>query len=50
MQLSWVKVRAEARRGGLIRLHFGNVEQLDEPIYRACFTELAHLSDRLIAS
>ncbi|MCZ4095405.1 hypothetical protein C8250_003565 [Streptomyces sp. So13.3] len=71
--LSWVKVRAEARKGGVTRLHFGNVEQLDEPIYasttssrrllitvdlpttdeplyRAFFTELAHLSDRPIAS
>ncbi|MEU9624498.1 MULTISPECIES: hypothetical protein [unclassified Streptomyces] len=70
---SWVKVRAEVRKGGLTRLHFGNVEQLDEPIYasttssghllitveipttaeplhRAFFTELAHLSDRPIAS
>lgn len=70
--LSWVKVRAEARRGGLTRLPFGNVEQLDEPIYastsssrhllitieipttdeplyRAFFTELAHLSDRPIS-
>lgn len=70
--LSWVKIRAEARKGGLTRLHFGNVEQLDEPIYasttssrhllatveipstdeplyRAFFTELAHLSDRPIA-
>ncbi|WP_406127572.1 hypothetical protein [Streptomyces sp. NBC_00989] len=71
--LSWLKVRAEARRGGLTRLHFGHVEELDEPIYasttsskhllvtveirtadeplyRAFFTELAHLSDRPIAS
>lgn len=71
--LSWLKVRAEARRNGLTRLHFGNVEELDEPIYasttssrhglvtveiqttdeplyRAFFTELAHLSDRPIAS
>ncbi len=71
--LSWVKVRAEARRDGSTRLHFGNVDQLDEPIYasttssrhllitveipttdeplyRAFFTELAHLSDRPIAS
>lgn len=71
--LSWVKVRAEARKGGLTRLHIGHVEQLDEPIYagttssrhllvtveiptadeplyRAFFTELAHLSDRPIAS
>ncbi|WP_158711572.1 hypothetical protein [Streptomyces xylophagus] len=71
--LRWLKVRAEARRGGVTRLHFGNVEQLDEPIYasttsskrllvtveiatadepfyRAYFTELAHLSDRPIAS
>lgn len=31
--LSWVKVRAETRKGGLTRLHFGNVEDLDEPIY-----------------
>lgn len=71
--LSWVKVRAEMRKGGLTRLHFGYVEQLDEPIYggttsskhllatveiptvdeplyRAFFTELAHLSDRPISA
>ncbi|MCZ4119604.1 hypothetical protein [Streptomyces sp. H39-S7] len=70
--LHWVKVRAEARKGGVTRLHFGNVEELgapiyastassrhllatveiptaDEPLYRAFFTELAHLSDRPIA-
>ncbi|MDF9810911.1 hypothetical protein [Streptomyces sp. SPB162] len=70
--LSWVKVRVEARKGGVTRLHFGNVEQLDapiyagttssrhllatveipttdEPLYRAFFTELAHLSDRSVA-
>jgi hypothetical protein len=71
--LSWVKVRAEARRRDVTRLYFGYVEQLDEPIYassaasgpvfatveipatdeplyRAYFTRLAHLSDRPIAS
>jgi hypothetical protein len=71
--LSWLKVRAEARRGGVTRLHFGHVEDLaepiyasttssrhgvvtveiqttDEPLYRAFFTELAHLSDRPVAS
>lgn len=31
--LKWVKVRADARRGGVTRLHFGNIAQLDEPIY-----------------
>jgi hypothetical protein len=31
--LNWLKVRAEARRGGLTRLHFGHVEDLGEPIY-----------------
>ncbi|MBW4719395.1 hypothetical protein [Saccharothrix obliqua] len=69
--LNWVKVRAEARKGGVTRLHFGHVEQLDEPIYasttssrhllmtveipttdeplfRAFFTELAHLAGRPI--
>ncbi|KPI17221.1 hypothetical protein OK074_8196 [Actinobacteria bacterium OK074] len=40
--LSWLKVRAEARRGGVIRLHFGNVEELDEPIY-ASTTSSRHL-------
>jgi len=40
--LSWVKVRAEARRGGLTRLHFGNIEDLDEPIY-ASTTSSRHL-------
>ncbi|MET9566598.1 hypothetical protein [Streptomyces tauricus] len=67
-----MKVRAEARRDRLRRLHFGDVEQLDEPIcastrssrqllitieipttdeplYRAFFTKLAHLSDRPIS-
>lgn len=71
--LAWVTVRAEARRGGLIRLYFGIAEDLGEPIYgsvpgsgpvifrheiptaneplyRAFFTELAHLSDRPVAS
>jgi hypothetical protein len=40
--LSWVKVRAEARKGGVTRLHFGHVEQLDEPIY-ASTTSSRHL-------
>ena len=31
--LSWVKVRAEARKGAVTRLHIGNIEELDEPIY-----------------
>ncbi|WP_280880575.1 hypothetical protein [Streptomyces pseudovenezuelae] len=31
--LSWVSVRAEARKGGVTRLHFGHVEQPDEPIH-----------------
>lgn len=66
-------MRAETRKGGLTRLDFGHVEQLDEPIYggttssehllatveiptadeplyRAFFTELAHLSDRPISA
>ncbi|MDV9173638.1 hypothetical protein R6V09_26500 [Streptomyces sp. W16] len=69
--LSWLKVRAEARKDGLTRLHFGNVAELDEPLYasktsrgrllvtvdipttdeplyRAFFTRLGHLSDRPI--
>ncbi|WP_159037246.1 hypothetical protein [Streptomyces specialis] len=40
--LSWVKVRAEAREGGVTRLHFGHVEQLDEPLY-ASTTSSRHL-------
>ncbi|WSD74131.1 hypothetical protein OG978_44190 (plasmid) [Streptomyces sp. NBC_01591] len=40
--LHWVKVRAETRRGGLTRLHIGNVEQLDEPLY-ASTTSSLHL-------
>ncbi|MGW2288398.1 hypothetical protein [Streptomyces phaeochromogenes] len=70
--LNWIRVRADARRGGTTRLHFGHIAQLDEPIYasktdpgrllvtieipttdeplyRAYFTRLAHLSDRPIA-
>lgn len=70
--LAWVTIRAEARRGGRTRLHFGIAEDLgepvygsapgsapvffrheiptaDEPLYRAFFTELAHLADRPIA-
>jgi hypothetical protein len=31
--LQWVKVRAETRKGGVIALHFGNVEQFGEPLY-----------------
>jgi hypothetical protein len=31
--LSWVKIRAEVRKGGVTRLHFGNIDQLDEPLY-----------------
>ncbi len=31
--LNWIKVRADARRGGTTRLHFGHIAQLDEPIY-----------------
>lgn len=40
--VKWVKVRAEARRGGLTRLHFGNVDELDEPLY-ASTTSSKHL-------
>ena len=40
--LSWLKVRAEARRGGLTRLNFGHVEELDEPIY-ASTTSSKHM-------
>jgi hypothetical protein len=31
--LQWVKVRAETRKGGVVALHFGNIEHLDEPLY-----------------
>jgi hypothetical protein len=31
--LKWAKVRVEERKKGLSRLYFGNVEQLDEPLY-----------------
>ncbi|MEU3459380.1 hypothetical protein ABZ721_05410 [Streptomyces sp. NPDC006733] len=40
--LHWVKVRAEARKGGVTRLHFGNVEELDAPLY-ASTTSSRHL-------
>lgn len=44
--LQWVKVRAEPRKGGMIALHFGNVEQLDEPLY-APATGRGHLLARV---
>ncbi|MEV8377613.1 hypothetical protein AB0P21_33050 [Kribbella sp. NPDC056861] len=31
--VKWAKVRAEARKGGVTRLHFGNVDELDEQLY-----------------
>jgi hypothetical protein len=31
--LSWLKVRAEARKSGVTRLHFGNTAHLDELLY-----------------
>ncbi|MFI5710132.1 hypothetical protein [Kribbella sp. NPDC051620] len=40
--VKWAKVRAEARKGGLTRLHFGNVDELDEPLY-ASTTKHSHL-------
>jgi hypothetical protein len=40
--VKWAKVRAEARKGGLTRLHFGNVDELDEAIY-ASTTGSKHL-------
>ncbi|MEV6416324.1 hypothetical protein [Kribbella sp. NPDC051718] len=38
--VKWAKVRAEARKGGLSRLHFGNVD----------FTELARQADRRVGA
>jgi hypothetical protein len=40
--VKWVKVRVEVRKGGLTRLHFGNIKELDEPLY-ATLTEAKHL-------
>jgi hypothetical protein len=40
--VKWAKVRAEARKGGLTRLHFGNVDELDEALY-ASTTSSKHL-------
>ena len=40
--VKWVKIRAEVRKGGITRLHFGNVADLDEPLY-ASKTEVGHL-------
>ncbi|NEA36430.1 hypothetical protein [Streptomyces sp. SID13031] len=40
--VKWVKVRAETRKGGLTRLHFGNIKELDEPLY-AGLTGAQHL-------
>ena len=40
--VKWAKVRAEARKGGLTRLHFGNVDELDEPLY-ASTSKRGHL-------
>ncbi|WP_328331214.1 hypothetical protein OHA70_10830 [Kribbella sp. NBC_00382] len=31
--VKWAKVRVEVRKKGLSRLYFGNVEQLDDPLY-----------------
>lgn len=40
--LSWLKVRAETRKSGVTRLHFGNIALLDEPLY-APKTQPGHL-------
>jgi len=40
--VKWAKVRAEARKGGVTRLHFGNVDELDEPLF-ASTTSSKHL-------
>lgn len=40
--VAWVKIRAEARKGGVTRLHFGNVDDLTEHLY-ASTTRSAHL-------
>jgi hypothetical protein len=40
--VKWVKVRVEARKDGLTRLHFGNIAELDEPLY-ARLTGARHL-------
>lgn len=40
--VKWVKVRVDVRKGGLTRLHFGNIKELDEPLY-ATLTGAKHL-------
>lgn len=40
--LHWAKVRSEVRKGGVTRIHFGNVDELDEPLY-ATKTDRGHL-------
>jgi hypothetical protein len=44
MPLSWVRVRAQARKRGIIILHFSYVEDLDDPIYARLMDSVCSLA------